>query len=128
MTPNSTSQTGPTTQLITAWIENYVHAWETNDTTDIEALFTEDAEYHEGPYTTEWIGRDDIVKGWQSRWAWQHGGWSFEWSIDKIDGMVVSVSGIGRYTELGNFDNAWTITFDPSGRCSRFEMVNTERA
>jgi len=123
---NSTAQL--TTETITTWVEGYIHAWETNSAADIAALFTEDAEYHESPYETEWIGRDEIVDGWRSRWDWQKGGWSFEWSIESINALTAVVTGIGHYKKLGDFDNHWTLTFDASGTCSRFVMVNTERS
>ncbi|WP_164703067.1 nuclear transport factor 2 family protein [Modestobacter sp. KNN46-3] len=119
---------GPTTASITRWVEDYVTAWKSNARADIEDLFTDDAEYHESPFDTQWIGRDAIVEGWRSRWDWQSGGWEFEWSITAIDGWDVVITGIGRYAKLGDFDNLWTVTFDGSGRCRRFVMVNTERS
>jgi hypothetical protein len=119
---------GPTTASVTRWVEGYVTAWTSNARADIEVLFTEDADYHESPYETRWIGRDAIVEGWRSRWDWQSGGWEFEWSITAIDGWDVVITGIGRYAKLGDFDNVWTVTFDESGRCCRFVMVNTERS
>jgi hypothetical protein len=124
---NTAALISPTPEAITVWVEKYLRAWETNATADIKALFTEDAEYHESPYSTDWIGRDDIVEGWQSRWDWQQGGWTFEWNVAKVEGMTVTVMGIGHYTKLGDFDNQWTVTFDESGRSSRFDMLNTER-
>jgi len=127
-TPSRASAAGtPTAESITSWVDGYLRAWTTNASNDIAALFTEEAEYHEAPYDTEWIGRDEIVEGWQSRWDWQQGGWNFEWSITSIDGAQVVITGVGHYTKLGNFDNVWTLTFDESGRCSRFEMLNTEQ-
>jgi hypothetical protein len=118
----------PTTASITRWVEDYVQAWKSNSRTDIESLFTADAVYHESPFHTEWVGRDAIVEGWRSRWEWQSGGWEFEWSITAIDEWDVVITGLGRYAKLGDFDNLWTVTFEESGRCSRFVMVNTERS
>ena len=118
----------PTTAAITSWVEGYLKAWETNASADIAALFTEEAEYHESPYDTEWIGRDEIVKGWQSRWDWQQGGWTFEWTITSVVGATVVITGIGHYTKLGDFDNVWTVTFDESGLATMFVMLNTERS
>jgi hypothetical protein len=54
-------------------------------------------------------------------------GSTFDWSITAVEGMTVVITGVGQYTELGDFDNVWTVTFDESGLCSRFEMRNTER-
>ena len=126
-TPPATSTT-VTVATVSSWVERYLKAWRSNSVEDIAALFTEDAEYLESPYSTEWIGREAIVAGWRGRWAWQAGGWDFEWSVVGIDGMTAVVTGIGHYVELGNFDNSWTVSFDNSGRSIRFEMVNTERA
>jgi hypothetical protein len=75
----------PSTDVITHWVEGYLQAWKTNGTADIGALFTDDAEYHEAQFATEWIGRGEIVEGWRSRWDWQQGGWTFEWSITSVD-------------------------------------------
>ena len=111
---------------ITTWVGAYVTAWKTNSRDDIAALFTEDAEYHESPYTTEWLGREAIIAGWQGRWEWQAGGWEFEWTIESVDGVTVVIVGVGHYARLGNFENRWTVTFDESGRCVRFEMINNE--
>jgi hypothetical protein len=112
---------------IATWVERYLQAWRTNATGDIEALFTEAAEYHERPYTTDLVGRNDIVAGWQSRWDWQQGGWSFEWTTRSMAGRTAVIDAVGHYQKLGNFDNVWTVAIDEDGRCSQFEMVNTEQ-
>ncbi|WP_396599689.1 nuclear transport factor 2 family protein [Frigoribacterium sp. R86507] len=116
-----------TIEDVTSWVEKYLLAWRTNATADIEALFTQQAEYHERPYTTDLVGRDDIVAGWQSRWNWQQGGWTFTWTAHPTSGRTVVIDGVGRYQDLGDFDNVWTVTIDEDGRCSRFEMLNTEQ-
>ena len=117
-----------TDEFITMWVEKYLSAWRSNATADIEALFTEAAEYHEGPYKTDWIGRENIVAGWQGRWDWQQGGWDFDWHVVSREGRTAVIAGVGRYVELGSFANRWTVVFDDDGRCSRFDMVNTEQA
>lgn len=112
---------------VTAWVEGYIRAWASNDIGDITELFTEDAEYHETPYETAWRGREEIVEGWRNRWNWQSGGWTFDWAIASIMGDVAVITGVGHYTELGAFDNVWTVTFDDFGLCTRFHMINTEQ-
>jgi hypothetical protein len=116
-----------TAEDVATWTTRYIRAWETNDRDDIAGLFTHDAEYHESPYATEWVGRDAIVEGWQSRWNWQQGGWNFEWHPVSIVGSTAVVNGVGRYDELGTFDNSWTIRFRTPQLCADFVMVNTER-
>jgi ketosteroid isomerase-like protein len=49
---------------VSAWIEAYLHAWETYDPADIGALFTEDAEYRWHPGDEPEVGRDAIVDAW----------------------------------------------------------------
>lgn len=112
---------------VQAWVEQYLTAWRTNAAADIEALFTEDAEYHETPYETHWVGRPAIVDGWRSRWGWQQGGWTFEWALTSA-GPPVVVEGVGSYRELGRFRNVWTLDLADDGRCRRFAMVNEEIA
>jgi hypothetical protein len=112
---------------VAAWTERYIGAWESNSAADIAALFTEDAEYHETPYETHWIGRDEIVTGWRSRWGWQAGGWSFVWTLDSLEGGIAVVRGVGSYARLGDFDNVWTVAFRDAERCESFHMLNTER-
>jgi len=112
--------------VVESWIERYVHAWTTADADDIGALFVDDAEYHERPYETDWIGRAEIVDGWLSRQQWQEGGWTFEWELLAITGDTAAVCGTGVYAKLGTFENLWTVTFDDDGRCSVFRMWNNE--
>jgi SnoaL-like domain len=114
----------PNRDVVEKWIEKYVHAWNTSAHKDIEALFTKAAEYHERPYVTDWIGRDEIVQGWQSRDEWQKNGWTFDWEILMIIGDTAAVRGRGIYAEFGAFDNLWTLTFASNGRVDTFRMWN----
>ncbi|GAB2539647.1 nuclear transport factor 2 family protein [Nocardia heshunensis] len=113
-------------EQVGVWVDGYVHAWNTNAAKDIARLFSKDAEYHEWPYQTDWVGRDAIVDGWRGRLAWQQGGWTFDWSILMITGDTAAIQGVGRYTELGDFANLWTVTFDLRGKCSMFRMWNNQ--
>jgi len=117
-----------TTETVTSWVDRYLTAWRSNAPDDIARLFAEDAEYHEGPYETHWIGRNEIVAGWRSRWDWQQGGWTFEWQLAAIEGATAVITGVGRYAKLGDFDNTWTVTFGTPELCINFSMINTERA
>ena len=40
------------------------------------------------PFDTDWVGRDAVVEGWRSRWDWQQGGWTLDWSIASITGPI----------------------------------------
>jgi hypothetical protein len=113
-------------QHVEAWVRDYVKAWTTYAHDDIQALFTADAEYHEWPYQTAWIGRDAIVDGWEERKEWQAGGWTFDWSVLALSGDTAAVHGTGTYDQLGRFANIWTVTFAADGRCRVFRMWNNE--
>lgn len=115
-----------TPEQVESWVGGYVHAWETGAEDDIRALFTPDAEWHEWPYETHWIGLDEIVEGWQSRAQWQEGGWSFTWTPLTINGDTFAVEGIGAYVKLGNFKNLWVVTLAADGRASVFRHWNNE--
>lgn len=112
---------------VSAWVDRYLAAWASNDPAAIAALFTEDGEYHESPYETDWIGRAEIVAGWRGRWDWQQGGWTFDWDLASVEGATAVITGVGHYTELGEFDNVWTVTFGTAQECREFRMRNTER-
>jgi len=113
-------------EQVTEWVKKYIHAWETGKKEDIEALFTNNAEYREWPYETQLVGLKDIVKGWQARQQWQDGGWSFEWSILDIKKDTAVIEGTGTYKELGTFGNFWLVTLDETGTCVMFRMWNGE--
>ncbi|MCM2392265.1 nuclear transport factor 2 family protein [Streptomyces albipurpureus] len=115
-----------TGQQVRTWVQGYARAWTTHGRKDITVLFTSQAESHEWPYETNWIGREAIVDGWLSRVPWQEGGWDFEWTILTINGDTAASAGTGRYRELGTFANLWTVTFDKNGRCSMFRMWNNQ--
>jgi hypothetical protein len=116
-----------TTADVTAWVDRYLAAWKSNNAADIASLFSEGGEYHEGPYETDWIGRDEIVDGWQSRWDWQQGGWTFSWELVSLEGPTAVITGVGRYAKLGNFDNHWTVSFASPELCQNFQMINNEQ-
>ena len=47
------------------WLERYFAAWASNDPTEVEPLFAEDAVYVYGPFRDDDAhGRDEIVRRW----------------------------------------------------------------
>jgi hypothetical protein len=56
-----------TPETVTAWVNGYIGAWESNDPTQIGALFTDNATYLTAPFRKPWVGRDAIVAGWLDR-------------------------------------------------------------
>lgn len=106
-----------------AWVVRYIRAWETNDPDDIRSLFTEDAEYRDGPSTPAWVGHDAIIAGWLGQKD-DPGSWSFEYELAAVDGDVVVVRGWTSYptaTEKSRrYDNLMVIKLDAVGRAREF--------
>ncbi|MFD1720331.1 nuclear transport factor 2 family protein [Amnibacterium endophyticum] len=105
------------------WIRRYVRAWETNAPDDVRRLFTEDAEYRDGPSTPPWVGHDAIVQGWLGQQD-EPGAWSFEHELTAVDGDVVVVRGWTHYPEgtakRRRYDNLMVVRLDADGRARSF--------
>ncbi len=105
------------------WIARYVRAWETNDPDDVRALFTEDAEYRDGPSTPPWVGHDAILAGWLGQKD-DPGTWSFDYDLIAVDGDVVVVRGQTSYpestTKSRRYDNLMVIRLTAGGRARSF--------
>jgi hypothetical protein len=115
------------TDTIERWLEMYLRAWTTNDTSDFEALFTDAAAYFPTPFSGGWHGRAEIVAGWLDRKD-EPGDWSFEheilWGSDEL-GVV---RGLTRYPRDGReYRNLWLVRFAPGGRCREFTEWWVER-
>jgi uncharacterized protein (TIGR02246 family) len=103
---------------VTAWIDGYIRAWNSNDPIDIGGLFTDDAEYYTAPFRRPWRGRDQIVEDWLARRD-EPGETSFDWRPLVVTGEVAIVEGTTRYPEQ-SFSNLWVIRLDDDGRCREF--------
>jgi len=105
------------------WVARYVHAWETNDPNDVRSLFTQDAEYRDGPSTPPWVGHDAILAGWLGQKD-DPGTWSFEYELTAVDGDFAVVRGWTSYpsaTEKSrHYDNLMVIRLTPDGRARSF--------
>jgi len=105
---------------LAAWVERYVHAWETNDPADITALFTPDAVYEPRPDEAAWRGHEGIVAGWLERDG-QPGTWTFRSEILAVAGDLGFVRGWTRYLDDGTeYSNLWVVRLNDDGRCSSF--------
>jgi hypothetical protein len=117
---------------VQAWLDAYVHAWETYDAKDVEPLFTEDAEYRYHPYDEPESGRELIVFGWlnpggKASGRDKPGTWSAELHPFAVDGNRAVVIGTCTYwtdasqaTVDRRYFNNWLLEFAPDGRCRSF--------
>jgi ketosteroid isomerase-like protein len=105
------------------WISGYLRAWETNDPGDIRALFTDDAEYRDGPATEPWTGHEAIVAGWLGQKD-EPGTWSFTHELVAVDGDTAVVRGRTSYPQSTDkssvYDNLIVLRLAPDGRARSF--------
>ena len=107
-----------TLDAVTAWIDAYRSAWQSNDPEQVGALFTTDAAYFPEPFGTPWRGRDEIVAKWLERKD-KPDTWDFEWHPLIITDDVAIVEGETIYPEE-RFSNLWVLRLDQSGQARQF--------
>lgn len=107
-------------KLVTAWVEGYKRAWQSNAAADIGALFAEDAKYFTGPFAEPWQGRDTIVQTWID-----HGDapedYTFRYEVLGTGADCGIVRGWTVYKDPPReYSNIWLIRFDADGKCTEF--------
>lgn len=109
-----------TPETVTAWVNGYIGAWESNDPAQIGGLFTDNATYRTAPFRQPWVGRDAIVAGWLGRQD-TPGNQHFTFDILGISGNLAFVQGHTRYVSPpSEYANLWVIRLDEGGRCEEF--------
>ncbi len=109
-------------ESITAWVEAYRRAWESNDPADVRAAFTEDAIYRPRPHEEPWVGIDAIIAGWLEHQD-PPGSTSFEFRVLGVDGQrafVQCVTGYPDGPKTGVYDNLWVVRLAGDGRAAEF--------
>jgi ketosteroid isomerase-like protein len=111
------------------WLDAYAHAWITYDSDEIDALFTDDAEYRWHP----WDEGDDVARGRpQIVAAWlenrdrvgTYRGAYHPVLVHEDQAIAVGLSSYytdGTQTTLDRvYHNLWVLRFSEEGRCSSF--------
>lgn len=101
------------------WVAGYVSAWESNDPTEIGALFSDDAVYLTSPDSPPRRGRDAIVAGWLEDRD-EPGTWAFDWRIVHEDDGFLVVQGRTEYPDRDDYLNLWIIRLDGDGRATEY--------
>lgn len=106
------------------WLDLYRQAWRTDDPTQIEALFTDDANYTTYPFREPKRGREAIVAWWIGQGD-SRNEWRFDLERLVVDGDLGVVQGLTTYAASGSspeavFSNIWVIQLAPDGRASSF--------
>jgi hypothetical protein len=111
--------TGFMSESIDEWVTGYRRAWQTNDPTDIEALFTEDASYFTEPFMPPARGIGEIVATWLRKRD-EPGQTSFTWStlVDSDELSIVQAE--TTYLDGPKYSNLWVIRRDAEGRATEF--------
>ena len=110
----------PSLEQVTAWIDGYVDAWNSNRPQDIGRLFSKDATYYTAPHREPWRGREGIVESWLARKD-EPGQTSFTWKPLVITDDLAIVQGETVYREPPTtYSNLWVIRMDASGHCTEF--------
>ena len=118
-------------EAVRRWLDAYVEAWKSYDTTTIADLFTEDAEYRWHPFDSEdevGRGREQIVAGWLKEDARDpQGTYDAHYEPVAVDGQVaVAVGTSSYYTDATRrtldreYHNSFLMEFDGEGRCRKF--------
>lgn len=111
-----------TTAAVSAWVDLYRTAWESNRPDDIRAAFTEDAVYRGQPHGEEWVGHPAIVAGWLAAQD-ATGTTSFEWHPVALEGDVAVIQCVTVYPEgdkRGTYDNVWVLRLAADGRAREY--------
>ena len=112
---------------VSAWVDHYVRAWNSNDPAEIGALFAADAAYYTGPFDAPWSGREAIVREWLARQD-APGTTSFRFDVLATTPDTGIIRGWTQYHDPPReFSNIWLVRFDSNGRCREFTEWWVER-
>jgi len=109
-----------------AWLEAYGRAWETFDGEAWVALFTDDAEYHEDPYSSPLVGHNALRASLLDAAASQR---DVEFTIEQhwVSGTTVLAAWHASFTRRSSrrivrLAGFLTAEVAPDGRVSRFRQ------
>jgi hypothetical protein len=102
------------------WLDAYRDAWRSNDRAQIEALFSDDAQYRYSPYGEPEVGAKKIADSWLDE-PDAPDSWDAEYRPLAIDGDTFVAIGESRYPGQGKaYSNIFVCKFDEAGRCREF--------
>src|SRR6185437_12065453 len=105
------------------WIAAYEKAWRAPGTAALEALFTADATYSQGPYREPVVGRPAIAEMWEAERDGPDEVFTMTSEIVAVDGDTAVVRLLVRYGDpvRQEYKDLWVIRFATDGRCRAFE-------
>jgi hypothetical protein len=109
-----------TPAIVAEWIAAYERAWDSNESADIRALFTDDARYLTAPFATPRVGIEAIISGWLEDRD-EAGDHAFRWNLTGIDGDTAFIDGVTDYVQPARvYSNLWVIAFADDGRATSY--------
>jgi uncharacterized protein (TIGR02246 family) len=103
---------------VTAWVQKYRTAWESNSPDDIGNLFAEDAAYFTEPFAKPWLGREEIIKKWL-KIKDEPGTTTFEWQPLVVTDNLAIIEATTHYPKKV-YSNLWVLRLDKSGQARQF--------
>jgi len=105
---------------LSAWLDRYFAAWESNEPDAVATLFAEGAVYSYSPFREETRGRDAIVREWVEGGL----GEDFAWRHEPL--AVTGNRGIAHWAvsfrdpsdAVVELDGIFVLDFDEEGRCT----------
>jgi uncharacterized protein (TIGR02246 family) len=109
---------------VAEWLQRYVAAWKTYESSEIADLFSEDATYRYHPYDDPIQGRGAIVESWTAE-PDTPGTYEGEYQPIAVDEDVAVAVGQSTYIRADGsvekiYDNCFVMRFDGEGRCMDF--------
>jgi uncharacterized protein (TIGR02246 family) len=103
---------------VTAWVQSYRRAWESNDPEAIGGLFAEEAAYFTEPFAKPWLGRAEIVAKWLEILD-EPGTTTFEWHPVIVTDELAIVEATTIYPDK-TYSNLWVLRLDQVGQALQF--------
>jgi hypothetical protein len=105
------------------WVSAYEKAWRSPGTGALEALFTADATYSQGPYREPVSGLPAIADMWEGERDGPDEAFTMTSEIVAADGDTGVVRVLVRYGDPVHqeYKDLWVIRFAGDGRCRAFE-------
>ena len=116
----------PDRASVQAWLDAYVHAWQTYDPAEIADLWTDDSVWYT-PFGIRARGREAITAEWLAEEHLDKGGaYDAHYAPIAIENGIVVTHGRTHFFDPAtgatriDYDNIWVLRFAPDGRCSEF--------
>jgi ketosteroid isomerase-like protein len=108
---------------VAAWLAGYERAWRAPGTSGLARLFTEDAEYRQGPYAEPVTGLAGIAEMWETERDGPDEVFRMTSEVLAADGDTAVARVEVRYDRPGpqEYRDLWVMRFASDGRCAWFE-------